>query len=278
MEKLAEVKRPFEIAAPGVYAQLKMMVYGPYGVGKTRFAATATDVNAMRDVLFIDAEAGSLTLRPFADRVDVVRVTSFKQFARVYDFLKLHRKLVAEGNEEKLWELQRKVAPTLEVLRKYNTVVIDSLTEVYKFAMYQILGTEVGDVPLDMEPTNPQWAEWGKAGEMTRLLIRSFRDLDMHVIFVAAEQEKEDELKRVRRMPALPGKLAKESQGFMDVVGYLRMVQVDGKLVRRLFLQPTDKFDAKDRYHAEQQVQWVDDPTMEKFLTLKEEEKEENNG
>lgn len=260
----------FEVKRPGEDVKLKMLVYGPYGVGKTRFAATASEISSMQDVIFLDAEAGTLTLRPFSDRVDVVRVENFKQFARVYDFLRLHRKYVREGNEDKLWELQKKVAPGFDDrLRKYSTVVIDSLTEVYKFAMYQILGTEVGEVPLDMEPTNPTFAEWGKAGEMIRLLIRTFRDLDMHVIFVAAEQEKEDETKRVRYMPALPGKLAKESQGFVDVVGYMRNVKVDGKLVRRLFLMPTEKFDAKDRYHAEQPVPHVDDPTMKRFLELK---------
>lgn len=278
---MAEPKQsPFQIVKPTIKDKyLKMLVYGPYGVGKTYFAGTASEVKSFRDVLVLDAEAGTMTLADW-EGIDVVRITSFKQFARVFEFLRKHRRLIREGNDEELKKLQKLVAPNIKELRRYSTVVIDSITEVQKFCMYQIMGTEVGEVPLDMEPSNPDWGVWGKASEMMRILIRTFRDLDMHVIFVAAEQEKEDELKRVRRMPALPGKLAKEAQGFVDVVGYLRMMQVGGdqhkSYKRRLYLVPTDKFDAKDRYHTEESVPYIDNPTIENFLALRSEEVEED--
>jgi len=271
---------PFTIETPTRERYLKMLVYGPYGAGKTYFAGTAADAEGFGDVLVLDAEAGSLTL---ADRtnVDVVRITDFSQFARVYDFLRVHRKYVREGNDAKLKELQKKFAPGIKKLRRYNTVIIDSITEVQKFCMYKLLGAEIGEVQLDMEPSNPDWGVWGKASEMMRRLIRTFRDLDVHVIFVAAEQEKEDELKRTRYMPALPGKLAKEAQGFVDVVGYLRVHQIGGEqhksYMRRLYLLPTDKFDAKDRYHPDG-VAYIDNPTVTSFLVLEENEMEEENG
>ena len=272
---------PFTIEQPTRQKHLKMLIYGPYGSGKTYLAGTAADVEGFGDVLVLDAEAGSMTLAD-RDNVDVIRITSFSQFARVYDFRKLHRKYVREKNDAKLKELQKRFAPNLKKLRRYNTVVIDSITEVQKYCMYALLGTEIGEVPLDMEPSNPDWGVWGKAAELLRRLIRTFRDLDVHVIIVAAEQEKEDELKRTRFMPALPGKLAKEAQGFVDVVGYLRVLQIGGDRhkshLRRLYLMPSERFDAKDRYHSEP-VPYIDNPTIARFLVLDEgtgAEEEEN--
>ena len=271
---------PFVIETPTRQRYLKMLVYGPYGAGKTYFAGTAADADGFGDVIVLDAEAGSLTLAD-RDNVDVVRIKDFSQFARVYDFLRLHQKYVQEGNDAKLKELQKRFAPGIKKLRKYKTVVIDSITEVQKFCMYKLLGTEIGEVQLDVEPNSPDWGVWGKATEMMRRLIRTFRDLDMHVIFVAAEQEKEDELKRTRYLPALPGKLAKEAQGFVDVVGYLRVLQIGADqhraYLRRLYLLPTEKFDAKDRYHSTG-VAYIDNPTIARFLVLEDEDTEEDNG
>jgi hypothetical protein len=41
---------------------IKMFVYGASGVGKTHFAATASNCEPLCDVLYLDAESGSSTL------------------------------------------------------------------------------------------------------------------------------------------------------------------------------------------------------------------------
>src|SRR5690625_6574015 len=109
----------------------------------------------------------------------------------------------------------------------------------YNYCIYQLLSNKIVVFDLYMEPDNPQFAEWGKSGEMIRLFVRTLRDLPMHVIFVAAERTHEDEKKRRFFSPALPGQLSKDVQGFLDVVGYLRAGKAadgQGALAPRLYL------------------------------------------
>jgi len=113
-----------------------------------------------------------------------------------------------------------------------------------------------------MEPENPQFKEWGQSQEMMRLLIRSFRDLDMNVIFVCAGQEQEDERKRRLFLPALPGKLASAFTGFLDFVGFLVAAPPEGgEVKRRLYLSPGQSYKAKNRFRNFTD-QYIDNPTM----------------
>jgi len=273
---VAQVTKPappaFKIGAPTRDRWLKMMVYGPYGAGKTWLSATAREVEAMKDILLIDAEAGTLTIAGWP--IDVISINSFDQFARVHEYLRLHCRFRDGKNVEKQKELEAKyrgvALDKIKTPRQYRTVIVDSLTEVQKYCMYQLLGIKVGEVALDVESPRPEWAEWGKSSEMMRLLVRSFRDLPMHVIFVCAEQRQQDETGRYHYLPALPGKLAGEVQGFLDVVAYLRSslpTEKSDQVRRRLFIQPGATYDAKDRYHAgAMALPYIDEPTIAKFI------------
>lgn len=255
------------------------LIYGEYGSGKTTLAASADDVPDMRDVLFISVEAGdkSIENRP---NIDVVDIHTYAQFARVFEFLvkhceardsnnidvlrKLEQQFKAYQDENGVWQL-----PEIEKPKQYKTVIIDTLTEVQKYCMYQLLGINVGTFALDMEPDNPQFAEWGRSAEMIRLLIRSFRDLPMHTIMVAARLEEQDERKRFHYKPALPGKLANEVQGFFDTVGLLVSAPAaeGGKTMRRLYLEPGQTFQAKNRF-VNFSGQYIDNPTMAQLYAL----------
>ncbi len=233
----------------------------------------------MRDVIVLDAESGDTSLE---DRpgLTTVRITNYRQFARVHEFLRLHCRYRDADDIEKMCELEEKFRnagideddPEYYVVDEsnykiFNTVVIDTLTEVQKYCMYQLLGVTVGDYALDMEPTSPEWDEWGKSAEMIRLLVRSFRDLPMHVIFVASEAEKEVGKMTLRR-PNLPGKLASEVQGFVDFVGYLTVTPGEGdKIIRRLYLRPGRTFQAKIRLPGNT-TQYLGDPDIKSLLSL----------
>jgi hypothetical protein len=253
----------FLISKPAAQPYLKMLIYGPYGAGKTTFASTAQDIEPMQNVIFIDAESGSLALSHRQD-IDVIRITNYQQFARVHEFLRLHCQLRDRGDKKKLLELAQKANPDATEATEYRTVVIDSLTEVQKFVMYMLLGTNIDTANLEFPPETPQWAEWGQSAEMIRLLVRTFRDLPMHVIFVCSEQEKEDERKRIIRRPNLPGKLGGEVQGFLDIVGYLATARggdEDEGLRRRLYITPGNTFQAKHRFFNAEEG-YFDNPSM----------------
>ncbi|MGL5075376.1 MAG: AAA family ATPase [Waterburya sp.] len=257
---------------------LKLMVYGKPGVGKTTFAATAADVPEMGDVLFISAESGHLSI---SDRKDIhlIRLSQYNQLARVIKWFETHVRICRLGDKKALVEHQKLVMPstkfTEQTVPQYRTLIVDSLSEVFKYAMYKVLKTEVGNMDLAADIPQAQFQHWGEAGEMVRMLIRTLRDIPVHTIFVAAENEKEDELKRKSFVPLIPGKLGNEIAGFLDTVAYMaaRPGTPDGNsneggaksaasIQRRLFLQPDNRFIAKNRIPTMKEVAYIENPTM----------------
>jgi len=273
-----EAPAPFQIHKPRLDQHyMKLLVYGDYGAGKTVLAASSDDVPEMKEVLYIDAEAGDLAL---SDRphLDVVRIKKYAELARIYEYLRLHVRLRDEGTPEayaKLAELERRLkgldtAPETPTL--YQTVVIDSLTEVQTYLMYSLLGMDPDNWALDAQPNAAEWGEWRASSDMIQLLARQFRDLPMHVIFVLSQQEIEDKKQLLKRIN-LPGKLASKIQGFWDMVGYLVSLK-DGEGItrRRLYLNKVDNsFQAKHRFRHIT-VDYVDEPSITKLLDLAKQE------
>lgn len=253
------------------------MFYGDYGTGKSTLAATASEVPEMKHVLFVNAEAGDESIKHMD--LDLIDVSNFGQFARVHEFLRLHCKLRDQWLNDKDEEAKKKLLyyeMTLKGLEEgevteptlYHTVIIDSLTEVQKYCMYQLLGIQVGQYALDLAPESPQWDEWGKSAEMMRLLVRTFRDLPIHVFMVCGRGQEQDHQKRFHYYPLLPGKLANEIQGFFDVVGYLVAEPTEGGgMHRRLWLEPGQTFKAKNRFR-DFKDRYIDDPTIADLARL----------
>ncbi len=250
---------------------LKVLVYGDFGVGKTYLSASAVDVDSMRDVLFIDAEAGEMSLTG-VDGVDVITIGTYKQLARIYEFLRLNLRLVREGkddealaHQQRFFEDQRVKEPNR--LRKYRTVVIDSLSEVQKYLMYQLLDIQLGVTALDVEPEVAAQRDWLASADMIRLLIRYMRDLPVHVVIVCSEDWDEDTNKMV---PKLPGKLAKEIPGFMDIVGYLSKTKTkDEGWVRRLYLASGyPRWKSKHRFRNLPDLEYLDNPSLAGLVRL----------
>lgn len=247
------------------------MAYAAYGIGKTFLMGTAADVPAMRDVLMISAESGDMTLSDDPDHnfdlIDYVRVKDYKTVARVYDFLKLHCTLRDSPDpvaKEKLLQLQERFLPgSGSRIRQYRTVIVDSLTEVEQYCMMQLLG--IGDATkLDDEVAGAEWKEYKVQHTMVQRLVRSFRDLPMHVLFTAARAYREDELKRSLYSPQMTGKLAGQVQGFMDMVGYLVMGNAPDEesiAPRRMYIQPSPRYDAKSRFSRYRRP-YFDNPTI----------------
>jgi len=253
------------------------LVYGDFGVGKTWLWGTAAAVPEMRDVLMISAEAGELTLNDPDNKVpfhliDPVRVGDYKTVARIYDFLKIHcllRDKEDEESKERLVKLQKLVMPNMaenERIRRYRTVIVDSLTEVESYCMAQLLGIN-DTTKMDEEVQGAEWSEYKKQHQMVQRMIRNFRDLPMHVLFTASRAYVQDEMKRHIYSPMMTGKLSSQIQGFMDVVGYLVIGQgEEGQPApRRLYVQPGARYAAKSRF-SRYRGTFFDNPTMAGIL------------
>lgn len=273
-KKIAKPIKPiFQIQRGASKTQwLNLMLYGDFGQGKTYLAGTAVDVPAMKDVLLLNAEAGDLTLAVDIDgheftKIDTIPVTNFKQVGAMYNFLKAHCLFRDQDNIEKLIELEKRVTgeEDITVPKKYRTVIIDSLTELDTYSMNQVLGINEQTKPDD-DIANAEWGDFRRNKHMLGRTIRDFRNLPMHVIFICARQYTQDESKKMIFQPALTGQLAREAQGFVDMVGYYHGKTLEnGDTERRLFIQPTGRWAAKNRFSVYKEP-YFDDPTIGSIL------------
>jgi hypothetical protein len=153
-------------------------------------------------------------------------------------------------------------------IRRYRTVILDSLTEAEIYCMNQLLGmTE--QTAIDEELAGAEWAQYRAQHGMVQRLIRNLRDLPMNVLFTCARKAKEDEAKRSIYGPDMTGKLSGQVQGFMDMVGYLVIgvsTEEGQPAPRRLYIQPQPRFAAKSRF-TNFRGSYIDNPTMPTILS-----------
>jgi Cdc6-like AAA superfamily ATPase len=228
---------------------LNILIYGDSGTGKTTLAGSADEVPSMRPVLFIDIEGGTESLRHSYPEVETVRITKWREMQALYN------------------ELYRGSTG-------YQTVVLDSLTEIQKFNMYQIMADLIAkkgedDPRVDIDV--PSMREWGKNLEQVRRFVRAFRDLPMHTVFTAlAKSDKDQKTGIVSIKPSLSGKMADEVAAFLDIVAYYYVKDIvveDETVARRLLLtRKTSQHVAKDRSGMLPMV--VESPTMKSLHEL----------
>lgn len=262
---------------------LKLLVYGKPGVGKTELLASSVNVTEMRDVLMIDAESGKTTLDdndriPDTSRLAHVRVTSFKQVAQIHDYLKAHIKVRDMANSpertRKLKVLHSAITdiPVDEIDEpfEFRTVIIDSLSEVDAYCMYNLMGMDTEKIETDDEMAVPEFKDFRRNNEQVKLLIRAFRDLPVNLLIACAQQYTQDELKKFHYTPALTGKLSSQVQGFMDIVGYMVTMAANetSEMPRKLLIAPLQQgasFDAKNRKSIYKKSSF-DNPDMLKIM------------
>ncbi len=277
---------------------LSMMIYGDFGVGKTYLAGTAALVDEYSDLLYIALEGGEKGLKQLikegkrqgvdvGKRILVIPVSTFKQYSNIYEFLKLHvkfrdaddtknlRRLEAQikGFSAALCKDDEKLAEMIPSPKKIRTVITDSLTEAQKYCMYQLLGIDPLTQKIDAEPEQAQFAEWGRSREMIQFLVRRLRDLPVHSIFICGQDTDQDTTKKWFYTPLLPGKLASDIRGLVDVVGfYTSIPQEGGKIIRRMFLvggtYGSTHVAAKNRFGENLKAAYIDDPCMKTIYDL----------
>lgn len=235
---------------------INMLIYGTPGVGKTYLAALADRVPEMRPVLYLNIEGGDMTLRHVAPEIRKVPdkgSLSWGQLQMVYD---------------NLLRLTQGGAKPGEFVPR--TVIIDTLTELQKLNMSQIMAELLMSEPeKNWDPDIPDVRRWGKNIEQIRKWVRRYRDLPINVIATAHEvTEKDNMTGKISFKPALSGKLSNEVAGFFDIVTYL-YVKTEGDppvAKRKLLTGSLEGYVAKDRSGNLPTV--MVEPTMSEIYNL----------
>lgn len=170
----------------------RWLIHGPQGAGKTTLASTIANLGP---TLFIDTlgEKGVRAFRgaAYADNITVVRPSSVTQLDDIF------------------WELNKGTASDAKG-RRFEAVVIDSLTGIQKMTMRFLLGhdeTAVREIKQGTAPADIR--SWGQALDIMvdtatfwYGLADGNREHPMHVVMTAQTKVLEDEIAQTTtRMP-----------------------------------------------------------------------------
>jgi hypothetical protein len=238
----------------------------------------------MQDILLLSAEGGEIVLED-NDRVlnyeliDEVRVTQIEQLRKIYEFLQHHCRARDTNNEDVLRQIQSQtfgIPPEqIDRLRRFRTVIIDSLTEIEQMNLAKVMGLGgVGPDAMAWEAGDEMpiagFPEFRKNNNAIQAIVRAFRDLPINLLIICGQSYAQDELKKMHFTPWMTGKLATQIQSFVDLVGYMVVSQADPSSpdLRRLYIQPQSgvKFDAKNRRASYKQA-YFDNPTMGSIMS-----------
>lgn len=277
---------------------LSMLIYGDYGVGKTYLAGSACLVDEYSDILYLALEGGEKGLKQLvregrklnidvASRILSIPISTYKQYANIYEFLKIHVKFRDTNDVINLRRLEAQIRgftsaqcqddkfleQALPKPKMIRTVITDSLTEAQKYCMYQLLGIDPLTQRLDSEPDSAQYQDWGRSRDMIQFLVRRLRDLPINSLFICGQDTEQDATKKFHYAPLLPGKLANDVRGLVDCVGYYMTVPLEGgQVARRLFLvgggYGNAYIAAKHRFGDALKSAYIENPTMQDIYRL----------
>jgi hypothetical protein len=232
---------PVEEAEP----YLRVLLYGRNKQGKTRTAVAAPNP------LIIDInEHGTRSVRSYKG-AKVFHVNKWEDITWAYWMLR-------EGDHD------------------YQTVVLDTVTAMQHLCMRHVLGSQEDRDP-NREPSMPDRRSWGKLGELMKPIFLEFRNLPMHVVFVAQERRIEDEDEAtVEHTPDLSPSVRGVLTGAVDIIGRVYQAQVrtvpKGKKKEektwetRMLVGPHDEFVTGDRTGALGRI--VRKPSVNKMIEL----------
>lgn len=209
---------------------IRILIYGRSGAGKTRLGSTAP-----RPLLVdINDKGWDSVRRDF--NPSVYPLDRWTELQDVYWYL-------AAGEHE------------------HESVVLDNVTSMQTLCMKFVLGDEASR-DASRDPDMPSRPTWFKVAELMKTQITNFRNLPMHIIFLANQRVREvgeeEEASETMVTPGCSPSIQTHLEQATALIGHLssREVRVKSKkskksrmvVRRRLLVGPSDRYATKERY------------------------------
>lgn len=152
------IKKP----SPSI-GHVAVTIYGKGGVGKTTLLGSMPGKGLVLDIPTI--EGGTMVLHEHANHIDIIPCTDWADFDDVYNYIKKNPDT-------------------------YKWLAIDSITAAAKLAKRKA----VSERDLASDPAQVTMQDWGKIGNLMEELFYRYRQLPVHLIFIAQEKPRETDM------------------------------------------------------------------------------------
>jgi len=195
--------------------RMKWLLYGPPGIGKSTFVSQA------KDVLFLTTDGGLKFIN-----------SMHRPIPNWFTFKKYVKAIAAERPKQ------------------YKAIAIDIVDSVFKMCRKYVCDKRGIEHQSD--------EQWGKAYDLTssefELEIEKIIGLDQYGLFFISHSVEKEVKTRLATMsktvPTMPTQVYKIIHPMMDIVAYYGFdgkLDAAGDMGRRMYFQPTENMEAKDR-------------------------------
>jgi len=205
--------------------KIKALVFWDSWTGKTTFWWTA------KNAVFLSAEWGLLSLKWDVPMYEIKSLNDLKSA------------LIDLKNEIK------------EGTCPFDTVIIDSITEINDIIRSWI--------EKDIWDKSMTFKERWELSSIMQSILRSFRDLPLHVLFIAHEKSEKDDDRLIKFKPSLNWKAADSICYYMDIVWYTSIQKTEEGVKFSLVVEPKPYAPTKCRWN------YINDKTTADFEVWK---------
>lgn len=148
----------------------------------------------------------------------------------------------------------------------YRVVTVDNLTTLHKAALRKVMKQAENRDPTRELGTATQ-REWGRANNLFNELVTNYRNLPMHVVFLAQERAliDDDEDEPNFHTVDLPAGARGTALGCVGIIGRLYLVEAKkGKWEGRMLVGPHEEYDTGNRVDGLPRI--IKNPTVPKLV------------